>query len=71
MNLLPSDLTGAALEARNRLADVSRRSAATALDGTSGGSASVMGAAAKAAIFGDALLGAIRARLEELRTVAK
>jgi hypothetical protein len=30
-----------------------------------------MGEAAGAAVFTDALLGAIRARLEELRTVAK
>ncbi len=72
MNVLPSDLTSAALGARDRLATLAR-SAATAGLGSAGlsGSATAMGAAARAAVFGDALLGAIRARLEALRNAAK
>jgi hypothetical protein len=72
MNVLPGDLTAAALAARERLGGLARRAAATALNpGSSAGTASVMGAAARAAIFSDALLGAMRARLEELRAAVK
>jgi hypothetical protein len=72
MNVLPADLSSAALGARDRLGDLARRAASAALQPNDGaGSAAAMGAAARAAIFADALLGAIRARLEEVRAATK
>ena len=72
MNVLPDDLRLAALDARDQLGGLARRAASTALESKSGlGPAAAMGAAARAAVFADALLGAIRARLDELRGVAK
>ena len=72
MNVLPADLSSAALGARDRLGDLARRAASAALrPNDSAGSAAAMGAAARAAIFADALLGAIRARLEEVRAATK
>jgi hypothetical protein len=72
MEAIPNDLAASAGAARERLSDLARRVAA------SGGSASgisgsgvTMAAAAREAIFADALLGAMRARLEELKSVAK
>jgi hypothetical protein len=65
MQALPSDLTSAGLAARDRLSGLARQAA------TAGGSAAAMASAARAAVFADALLGAIRARLEELRGAAK
>ena len=72
MNVLPADLSSAALGARDRLGDLARRAASAALQPNDGaGSAAAMGAVARAAIFADALLGAIRARLEEVRAATK
>jgi hypothetical protein len=72
MNVLPADLSSAALGARDRLGGLARREASAALQPNDGaGSAAAMGAAARAAIFADALLGAIRARLEEVRAATK
>jgi hypothetical protein len=65
MDALPIDLTGASLAARDRLGLLARQAAA------GGGTVSAMASAARAAVFADALLGAIRARLEELRTASK
>lgn len=53
------------MAARDRLSGLARQAAAA------GGSAAPMAAAARAAVFADALLGAVRARLEELRGAAK
>jgi hypothetical protein len=71
MNVLPDGLASAALAARDRLDRLARSTAATGLRPGRGGLASAMGAAAQAAVFTDALLGAMRARLEELRSAAK
>lgn len=71
MNVLPAALAAAALTARDHLDGLARRAASSGLRTGEGGFAAAMGAAAGAAVFSDALLGAIRARLEELRTVAK
>jgi len=72
MNVLPDDLRSAALDAREQLGDLARRAASAALESKSGlGTAAAMGAAARAAVFADALLGAIRARLDELRGAVK
>jgi hypothetical protein len=71
MNVLPGDLTSAGLSARDRLDQLARGTAATGLRAGQGGLAAAMGAAARAAVFTDALIGAIRARLEELRMAAK
>ena len=70
MELLPLDLKSAALSARDLLGTFARN---TALAGTSpgGGAHAAMAGAAQAAIFADALLGAMRARFEELRAVTK
>jgi hypothetical protein len=65
MEALPADLTGASLAARDRLGLLARQAASR------GGRVSDMASAARAAVFADALLGAIRARLEELRMAAK
>jgi len=71
MNVLPDTLAAAALAARDRLGDLARRTATSGLRPGAGGPAAAMGAAARAAVFADALLGAMRARLEELRSAAK
>lgn len=68
MNLLPVDLTAATASATERLTESAR---ATARAGASGSSARAMATAAREAVFADALLGAVRARLSEFKTVAK
>jgi hypothetical protein len=70
MDVFPRSLTAAASSARDRLAHVAAETAASA-GGPPGGETRRMAAAARTAIFADALLGAVRARLEELRTVLK
>ena len=71
MNVLPGDLISAGLSARDRLDQLARGAAATGLRPGQGGLAAAMGEAARAAVFTDAVIGAIRARLEELRMAAK
>jgi hypothetical protein len=71
MNVLPDTLAAAALAARDRLGNLARQAATSGLRPGAGGAAAAMGAAARAAVFADALLGAMRARLEELRNAAK
>ena len=66
MELLPPTLSGMALEARDGVALAAER---TARSGHAPGRDAA--AAARAAIFGDALLAEIRARLQELKSVAK
>ncbi len=68
MEPIPTDLARAALDARERLTGFARTAAANTLPGSAGGS---MAAAAKAAIFSDALLAAMHARLQELKNIAK
>jgi hypothetical protein len=69
MDIFPAALTNAAASGRDALA---RLAAATAAAGAEpGGETRRMAAAGQAAIFTDALLGAVRARLEELRTALK
>ena len=68
MDAIPNDLARAALDSRDRLAGFARRAAtATTPNGTNVG----MATAARAAIFTDALLAAMHARLQEFKTVAK
>jgi hypothetical protein len=70
MDMIPGDLTVAAQAARERLASFSREAAvAPALGGASPQAA--MAKMAQGAIFADALLSAMHARLEELKIAAK
>ena len=70
MEAIPNELAHAALAARDRLSDLAR-TAATA-NATSGSvRQGTMAEAARAAIFADALTSAMRARLDELKSVAK
>lgn len=68
MEAIPNDLARAAIESRDRLAGLARgAAAATSAQGASG----AMATTARAAIFTDALLAAMHARLQEFKTVAK
>ena len=71
MDMLPGTLTAAASEARERFAQLSLRTAQANLSPHGPPLGGSMAAAARAAIFADALLGALRARLEELKNVTK
>ena len=68
MDVLPTDLILASQNARERLSDAART---TAQLGAHPGNRASMAAAAREAIFADALLGAMHARLEELKSVGK
>jgi hypothetical protein len=68
MDVLPADLFLASRDARERLSTAART---TAQSGAQAGSHASMAAAAREAIFADALLGAMHARLEELKSAAK
>jgi hypothetical protein len=70
MDLIPNDLWVAAQGARERLAGLSRDAAVAAARGGTPAQAG-MAETARQAIFSDALLSAMHARLEELRGVAK
>ncbi|MGH7708700.1 MAG: hypothetical protein ACREM6_12375 [Vulcanimicrobiaceae bacterium] len=71
MTILPTDLLDAAAKARADLTATAGRVARAQLTpGAPSGQAALAGAA-RAAIFADAISAALRARLEELRTVAK
>ncbi|MBV9103784.1 MAG: hypothetical protein JO060_09335 [Candidatus Eremiobacteraeota bacterium] len=70
MDAIPVDLRVAALGARDRLASFSEGTARSGIQ-SGAGTQTAMAGAAEAAIFADALLGAIRARFEEIRTVTK
>jgi hypothetical protein len=71
MEAIPAELRDTALVARGRLADLSMAAAAAPLRSSSVNLQTAMAAAASEAIFADALLSAMRSRLEELRTAAK
>jgi hypothetical protein len=68
MDILPGDLLSASQDARRRL---SQEAVETAQLGAHPGSRAAMAGAAREAIFADALLGAMHARLEELKGAAK
>jgi hypothetical protein len=70
MDAIPLELRDAAVTARDRMAAYADGTARAGL-GSGAGTQQAMAGAAKAAIFADALLGAIRARFEELRMVTK
>jgi hypothetical protein len=72
MDLIPPNLRAAALDARDRLARFSQSAAEAGTNADSGARLqATMASTARDAIFADALLGAMRAHLEELRTVTK
>jgi len=70
MDILPAGLGTAAVASRDRLADLSRTLAGAGTE-PSGALGSGMAAAASEAVFADAVLAAMHARLEELRNVAR
>jgi hypothetical protein len=70
MDPIPTDLSSAAVVARERLSTLARGAAASGTPGRPA-AATLMAAAAREAIFTDALDGAIRARLEALKSVTK
>ena len=72
MDAIPTSLERAALAAQNSFAKAARDAAAAGAG--SGGFARTqasMSAAARSAVFADALLGAMRARLAELKLVTR
>jgi hypothetical protein len=71
MEILPRNLETGALAARERLAAAARSAAAEPGRPSGAEAGRRMAAAARAAIFADALLGAMRARIEEFRTALK
>ncbi|GAC1399910.1 MAG: hypothetical protein NVS2B8_08130 [Vulcanimicrobiaceae bacterium] len=68
MDAIPNDLARAAFDGRDRLARLARDTAAQTDPAGRNGS---MAAAARTAIFTDALMAAMHARLQELKNVAK
>lgn len=71
MDALPTLLTRAAFDARERLSALSRSAAIANARPGSSAAAGTMAAAAREAIFADALLAAMHARLEALKIIAK
>ncbi len=71
MDMLPGDVTAAAEAARERFAQLAERTAQANLGRAGRPLGEAMAAAAGEAIFADALLAALRARLEELKGVTK
>ncbi|GAC1566971.1 MAG: hypothetical protein NVS2B3_02650 [Vulcanimicrobiaceae bacterium] len=71
MESIPQILSHAALDARERLARLSRGTAASDLGSGAPAATGAMAATARQAIFADALLAAMHARLEALKSVAK
>jgi hypothetical protein len=72
MDVIPGNLSSAAGSSGERLSRLAEQTArADTAPGTGAGSQAAMAAAAREAIFVDALLGAMRARLEELKGVSK
>jgi hypothetical protein len=69
MDIVPIDLGVAAGAARDHLASLARTAATANATGTA--APGTMAAAAREAIFADALTAALHARLEELKGVAR
>jgi hypothetical protein len=72
MEMIPNDLVQAGLGARDQLSGYARTTAAANVNGGSSASSTqgAMAGAARASIFADALLQAMHARLEELKSVS-
>lgn len=70
MDAIPSDLSSSALAARERLSADARASAQAGAAGRSASQAA-MATVAREAVFADALLSAMHARLEEMKAIAK
>jgi hypothetical protein len=71
MDAIPSALITAAQGGRDRLSFLAGTAAAANLQAKSPAAQGTMASAAREAIFTDALLSAVHARLEELRSVTK
>ena len=71
MEAIPSELTAAALGARGRLAVLAAAAAAANAKPGSPASQLAMASAAREAVFADALISAMHARLEEIKSVTK
>jgi hypothetical protein len=71
MEIVPGDLAQAALGARDRLSAYSLKTATANLGGDFAPTQAAMAGAARESIFADALLQAVHARLEELKSVSK
>lgn len=71
MDVLPGFLTHAALDARARLAALSRSAATANAAPGAGMVAGAMAAAAREAIFADALLAAMHAHLQAIKNATK
>lgn len=71
MDVIPPTLARAARDARDRLTDLSRTAATTNATPGSPAAAGAMAAAAREAIFADALLAAMHARFQAIKNVAK
>lgn len=71
MQLIPSDLVLAADDARGKLTADAASVARANIAGNRGAVERTLADAADRAIFSDAVLGAMRSHLDELRTVSK
>lgn len=71
MDIIPGDLEQAALGARDRLSAYSYKTATANLGGDFAPTQAAMAGAAREAIFANALLEAVHARFEELKSVSK
>jgi len=72
MEMIPRDILAAGQDARDRLSGFARTTAGANLNAASCASSTqgAMAGAARASIFADALLQAMHARLEELKSVS-
>jgi hypothetical protein len=71
MDILPSDLAAAGGAARERLAALARTAALANAAPAPAPGGGVMAGIARESIFADALLAAMHARFEELKSVAR
>ena len=71
MDAIPTDLARAALGARDRLSVLAASAAAANAKPGSPASQLAMASAAREAVFADALMSAMHARLEEIKSVTK
>jgi hypothetical protein len=71
MDVVPVELVTAARAARERMGNLARATARANAGGVAGDGQREMAAAAREAIFTDALLAALHARFEELKTASK
>ena len=71
MEIVPNELLTAARGARDRMATLARETARANTGGANPDGQRAMATAAREAIFADALLAAVHARFEELKTASK